>query len=224
MPYAPHYRVTWSGTLGVPDPVEIFAFGLSLDVGPSDFLNRDDLFPLAGACLDAWAATMKNHTHQMAGVDRVRVASIGANGKVPRNADGAFVQADATGWVQGGATGPVPAPQTALVVSLRSEMDDLTGRGRFYHPLPAAALDATFRMSTGATQTLVTVARDFVRAVNTASLAAGAGRVVVASQGSPTRAIPPANRLVTQVSVGRVLDTVRSRRNALDEAHQALAV
>jgi hypothetical protein len=57
-----------------------------------------------------------------------------------------------------------------------------------------------------------------VNAVNTTAGTRTAGTVVIASGGSALKGIAPGLRPVTGVSVGRVVDTMQSRRNALQES------
>lgn len=221
MAFQRHFRLVYSGTLG-PDtaPVEEWSFGLALNVG------EDLTIPTIGM-MEGYAADLAGRFDvllpRLSGAVRVRrcrVAAIGVDGKYLRYESGQYVLADQVRNVVGTSSGSSPWPQTALVCSLRSAMDDLTGRGRFYLPMPVASMGADLRISAADQTALVALLKTFVDGVNTTADAnVGIGRVCIASQGSTVRGIPPQNRPVVEVGVGRVMDTIRSRRAQLLEEH-----
>lgn len=146
---------------------------------------------------------------------RVRLAEVGADGKVLTNPDGSFRQSDSLGQSIPGS--PVNANlvkplQTACVVSLETARNGATGKGRMFLPCPRYAL--TVERSWGSAD--VTAIRDnaaeFIRAINGSAAIEGSVQVV-SSKGymSP----------VTGVKVGRYPDTQRSRRNAVLENYSS---
>jgi len=110
------------------------------------------------------------------------------------------------------ATGPVP-PQCAVVVSLRTNLFNKAGRGRFY--LPALATDkvSAGRILTAARDSIAVASQKMVQSLN------GAGYTVVVYHRSAKT-----HDNVTQVSVGDVFDTQRRRRDKLIEVRNTLSV
>lgn len=106
----------------------------------------------------------------------------------------------------------VPAPgQNTVAISLRTAL--ARGRahaGRFYAPTGAITITGTDGRISGIDATsLATAARAMVNGINTAL--AGQGQVVVFSK------IGQSVQPVTAIRVGRVIDTMRSRRASLPE-------
>jgi hypothetical protein len=224
-PTAPHLRVSFRGTLGrnVPAP-EIFSFGLALagGVGAGEpawlTTNQAGLKALAQRLqnsFDVLASAMSN----AASLQSIMVSAVGVDGLVRRTADGAYQQGEFIGARPGGVLHNGQAFQTALAISLRSRVAGPTGRGRFYLPLPAALSEAENGLISVVRRfELQNVALSFARDVNTAGATIGEGvRLVVASSGSVVRNLPPAANAVVEIGVGRALDTIRTRRNALGE-------
>jgi microcompartment protein CcmK/EutM len=133
---------------------------------------------------------------------------------------GAFVQGDANvATIAAGVYNAKPF-QVALAISLRTARAGPGGRGRFYIPVPAGdTVGADGLMSLAEVTGHRDRAKGFLDQVNADSVAAGFGRLVVASGGSITRGVAPALSDVTQVAVGRVFDTIQSRRSVLVEGH-----
>jgi hypothetical protein len=105
-----------------------------------------------------------------------------------------------------------PAPQVALVVSLGT--DFTRGRahaGRFYLPTPGFALSTAGVITEGQQAQVAQAAWAFIEDIVTAVPGWRVG--VVSDLGAGTE------RPVTHVRVGRVYDTIRSRRRSLDEAY-----
>lgn len=117
---------------------------------------------------------------------------------------------------QGGASN-MP-PQVSCVVTLETGITrGLACRGRIFFPAPVASVGADGRMPQAAADAIRAGARFLINSINAA---AGQGdRVIVASD-----VRGGAIREVTAVSVGRVLDTMRSRRTSLEEERASLAV
>lgn len=128
----------------------------------------------------------------------------------------------ATPVVGGGSSGA--APQLTLVSTLRGpDTRGAASKGRMYWPvsqLAGGGLDTSGRVSvTGATQYAHGVAT-FIRMVNARYATTGpAGVAVIASRAGAGRF-----QVVTSVTVGRVVDTMRSRRNKLVEDPQTATV
>jgi hypothetical protein len=225
--YSRHFRVTYSGTLG-PDttPVEEWAFNVSMGLGGSLAIpTREVLTDYAAGCRVPYSEIL-NAIQPTARLRRVRVAAIGTDGKVLRDAGGAFLQGDWLGNVPGGSSVTAAQPSyVALTVSLRTTLADPCGRGRFYLPSPGLALGADLRLTTQDQTNHTARAQAFLNGLNAfAANNAMLGKVCVASGGSTVKGIAPANREVISVHVGRVPDVIRRRRNQLVEEYSAVAV
>lgn len=107
---------------------------------------------------------------------------------------------------------PRHAPQVALAVSLQTART--RGRahaGRFYVPSPTYPIDSTGRISAADAEVMVGNASTLIESLNAALPEFIVG---VASDVGTGRF-----QAVTNVRVGRVLDTIRSRRSSLPEEY-----
>jgi hypothetical protein len=180
--------------------------------------NRAELTGFATACKNLWQTSAGALSTNIVKLTRVRAAAIDSEGHTPRDPAGAYQLGDSVVNLPAGGTGPNMAPQVALVVSLNSALEDLTGRGRFYLPMPAVALGDDLLISAADATMIAGRMKQLVEGINAAASGLAIGRVCVASGGSLGRSIAPANRPVISVGVGRALDTMRSRRAQLLEA------
>jgi hypothetical protein len=215
--------VTASGTL---PGGEIFSFGIALGrpglidggaavllLDPNDTVwgdVRDDVEAYWQSVPIASGARLMN----------VRIAPIGGDGKYSGPAVDKPVNG-ATGRA-GNWTGSTVPNQIALAATLHSAADLGRVKGRFYLPLPGAPVGADGRIGEGDRDSYETAASNFVNNLgNQPGLDVLDLRPVIASQGRRNSdgsvKIGPANHVVTAVSVGRTLDTVRRRRNSLSE-------
>ena len=230
MPAPLHYRLSFSGLIGTGQTQEIFSHGLAVATGTTSqpIIGRPAMATLATTLSNAWATHMAPMVCAVAQLTRVRVALVENTGNVSKDGAGTFQQGDWLGSKPGVGGPLILPPQLSVAVSLQSAASGPTGRGRFFVPSPQiGTLGADLRLATPVQQDFVTFCTAFVAAVNTAAAAVAGGslgRVVVPSGGSVSQGIAPANRPVTQVRVGRVVDTMRSRRNALLEAYVVGAV
>lgn len=105
-----------------------------------------------------------------------------------------------------------PAPQVALAISLDTALRrGRAARGRFYMPVPTSAIDSAGRISSGAAQAHAAAATTMLNAV--------AGSLVGWRVGVVSDIGVGAQEPVTNVRVGRVLDTIRSRRRSIPEEY-----
>lgn len=105
-------------------------------------------------------------------------------------------------------------PQVALAITLRTAKT--RGRahaGRFYIPLLSHSIGTDGRLSAAQASQIGERATTFLNDLNTAL--AGIGRLAVVSDVGTG-----AQNNVTHIEVGRVLDTMRSRRRSLEEDRQ----
>ena len=146
---------------------------------------------------------------KFANITTIKLNEIGPDG---RYVNPETVLEEIEGGLVGVADSVIYPPQVALVVSLDTAIR--RGRahaGRFYLPLPGSPLLSSGTLSAADQLSYVTQATSFVEQLNDAMQPWQVG--VVSDIG------PGAQQRVTSLRVGRVLDTMRSRRRSLDEAY-----
>jgi hypothetical protein len=146
---------------------------------------------------------------KFAQIDTVKLNEIGPDG---RYVNSETVVREIVGGIVGVADSVIYPPQVALVVSLDTAIR--RGRahgGRFYLPLPGPTLLSSGTLAVAEQEKYVDSATTLIEQLNNALQPWQVG--VVSDIG------PGAQQRVTHVRVGRVLDTMRSRRRSLDEAY-----
>lgn len=174
--------------------------------------NQDALTDMAADCV-AFFGNLNTGIHGSTVLTEVKLASIGADGKYT---DEPFVEAvsQAGGWTQGAVLHPY---QVSLAVSLDTDRRGASGRGRIYLPTPGFALQTDSTIQTvHAEGVRDQVATLLTNLNNNAGFDTTDTSVVIASSKG-------FNSPVTSVRVGRLLDTVRSRRRSLGEKYSASA-
>lgn len=209
--YDLHLRLTCSGVFqGLTGGAwERWSFRFNL----SD--NRQSTANFTAAALDDHAADLAAffalpaaRVGQYVRMTEVKLARIGIDGKYV--ADPLIKAVD----VRGSAAGAANFPQVALAVSLDTARRGPTGRGRFYLPGPFITLDVTNGLIPLATVNEIHGAvQGLLNNINNASgIDTLRSKVTIASSKGY-------NSDVTSVRVGRVADTIRSRRNELFETY-----
>lgn len=113
----------------------------------------------------------------------------------------------------GSSSGTYPA-QVALVATLETGLTrGLAHRGRIFLPSPKFPVDADGRITQANADACATSVASLISSINAVT---GYGSTIVASKGGINQAAGD-QRSVTGVTVGRVLDTMRSRRTSLPE-------
>lgn len=220
MAYAEHIRMTALGRLGSASGER---FSYSLNFGTN---NGAALLPFTAAGLqdafdDCAADVVAFHGSQGAGIsppavlEEVKFARIGTDGKYTDDPYLVNVT-DTPGGSNSGFTGGTP-PQSALCISLTTGRRGPSGKGRFYVPMFATQIDsATLLMPDAIRDAAQAQAATFIEALgNQPGIDALGLKVVVAS----TKGY---NTVVNGVRVGRVVDTIRSRRRQLPEAYDPI--
>lgn len=224
MPFKSHYRVTALGTLGTSQ--ERFSYGLNMapNNGAGDANGVEGTITLND---DAWADVAEDlrsfhgaagtHLSSRAVLTGVKVAKIGADGKYLEDPK-YFDVVDTPGGSTLSSNSHLILPQTAVAVSLVTARRGPSGKGRFYLPMPIAGIDAgTFE----ADPTIITSIRDSAQTlINDLNNAPGFDLTEVKVCVASTKGF---NTGVTGVRVGRILDTIRTRRAQLVENHTAVA-
>ncbi len=205
--YKPHLRLSLTGVLGDMGQ-EAFSFGVSLSTGVLAGEQNGPLFQdIVQDCV-AYFQRPDTQISQSARLREVKLAFIGADGKYTNNA---LISAPLD----------IPGPdararhpfQCSLAVSLGTDRRGSSGRGRYYLPMPAMGVGADGEISNGDALFCRNSAQTWLNALNNSpGVDNTTGGVIIASgKGFETK--------VTTVRVGRVVDTVRSRRRSLDEAY-----
>lgn len=117
-------------------------------------------------------------------------------------------------------------PQNSPAVSLRTSVDrGLASKGRMYLPPVGAfaSLSNDGRLSITQATELATAVRRLCSELNNAQNTWGGGGATHGVVGIASDRGAGAFRIVSRVACGRVVDTIRSRRNALDEDYQEAA-
>jgi hypothetical protein len=219
-----HVRVTWSGTLGTT-ATEIWSMGLAFT--PNALSEADDVPALAtmetaaAAMRAAWATHLAPKcATNIVKLTRTRVALIGDDGRTERTGAGAYKHKDDVTVVNATGTSSGFPFQVAMAITTLSERAGRTGRGRFYLPLPAVLVGGTDGLLSDANRDAFATAADgFITACRSAAAAGWDGLPVIASAGSALDNLEPALLPIMRIKVGKALDTLRSRRNALDETY-----
>lgn len=199
----PFWRVTYSGRLY---SAEKWSISLSV-VGPTGQPTQAD----ADAARTAFWPGMRGSVTSNVVMETAKVARIGADGLY--GAMNAVVSTQPAFESSGSGTGTLMPPQCALAVTLLgSQPRAAAGRGRFYLPAPAVTFATDGRISAANAESIANAAAGLVNRLN----AALNGDVcIVGPQTEKGRA--PAYQRVAGVRVGRVVDTVRSRRSSFPE-------
>lgn len=223
MAYAtPFHKIVAIGTQGA----DIFNWTLNVapsdatPLGPSNSGFTDNIANLIAAWhVKSSGAGGPGHFSSVK-LTSVKVNRIGTDGKYM---DSTTFESVFGSPLAGSQTGAF-IPQAAMCVTLRTAVARGRGsRGRFYLP-PIQAMNPSALSSDGAIDgdlyqaPLVANIKDLLDDINGAYAEPGIdglGRVsVVSNIGAGV------SRAVTVVSLGRVVDTIRSRRNKLDEAYK----
>lgn len=222
MAYVPHHRITMSGTLQRRGDVsatniEIFSMSLACDVGgvgpitgPLTGGVADEVFDL---CIGYFRASETGISND-AQLQEVKFAAIGPDGKYL-----AAPTVRSTGTYSLSNRPTRQAPQ----VSYRVSLDDGEGlrptRGGWYVPYPDFSVNDNRQMITSDTVQAATSAQTFLIALNDVDTGTYALRAVIASSKGSGRNAP-----VRNVRVGTTYDTIRTRRNGLQEVYANRAV
>lgn len=226
MPYIPHFRLTVSGVLGPrATPSEAFSFGVSLGDN-SGVVSLPPSAEFDQMCAETVTFFGQSNTKvtTAAAITEIRLAMIGPEGRVVLNGDGSYAQykkAYTTG-ANGTVTTVFHPFQVATGVSMLTPRSGQNGRGRFYLPASALSVGTDGRISAADAQIVSLSCAGWLSTLNAAMT--GTSRVIVASQGSVRQGLGPVNSPVTSVRVGRVLDTIRSRRTSLLEEYSTNTV
>lgn len=188
--------------------------GETFSIGLSSVPNFPGSYPLdpatviddiAGVFADWWPT---QSIASAAALTTVKFNRIGPDGRYESQDE--TILADIVPPVTGGGTSGQPA-QVALAITLdTNRLRGLAARGRFYLPVPSAPVAADGLISTATAQLYADGATELINDLNAIL---GDDRPI----GVASDVRQGAFQVVRQVRVGRVYDTIRSRRRALPE-------
>lgn len=145
--------------------------------------------------------------------------------------DGRYILPETNEWLYptpiAGDSAQTVVPQAACAVSLLSVVPrGRAARGRFYLPPIGSygAVSTDGRISATAAGQIATSVATLIDSINDVYTAAQTGDSSVGRVGVTSNIGAGAERIVASVKVGRVADTIRSRRTSLDEDYQSAAV
>lgn len=152
-----------------------------------------------------------------------RIYVIGTNGKMEGNAP--LMKEYAASELRGGGGSTKYPPQIAVACSTLAENRGAAQFGRFYLPGPTAGIGSDFRLSTGDAIIYQQMAVTFLKAVADSIdlMLTTSATAVHVSKGPPGSSVGTIQE-VKRVRVGRVLDTLHSRRRSLEEDYQVSGV
>lgn len=159
------------------------------------------------AAVQNWWTTQTQFGGAKSKLDLVKLNAIGPNGKYlhPWTNLKEITPAATNGL------NSTHAPQVAAVATLLTGVTrGPSSKGRIYLPAPIAAVGDAGTITPAVQDSMATAVKALIDAVNAVS----AGRSVIVASGVGSGA----ERTVTRVEVGAVLDTMRSRRRSLPEA------
>lgn len=210
-PKPAHLRLTWSGVFGtLAGPIEEWSFGLALPTEATiDPFTDAQIDALAQGMRTCYVSTLAPRMPSDVILTECRFANVNGLGRVKLRADGSYVQGINT-VPQPGLDNPVAIPlQTALCVSLVTARPGPSGKGRFFLPWPSQFLNiGTKTLDANQATVMLDACRDFLVAVNGLT----PGDVSVASTKGYLST-------VIGLRVGRVPDTMRSRRERVPEGY-----
>jgi hypothetical protein len=201
----PFMRLSLSGTLY---DHEAWSTGFTL-INPNDPVGAT-FSDVPQAIRDAAIILITNGgIASIAKIDTIKFNLIGTDGKYVDKSNSNTFEVKPAG---SGGGSVHPAPQLALAVSLRTGLSrGLAHAGRSYLPVPSNEPDGSGRLTAAAVVAYHGQMLDFVNSVN---IGADGWRIGVVSnlRGG-------AQHLCTGIRIGRVLDTIRSRRTSMPEEY-----
>jgi len=201
-----HYLLSFGGTL---KGEESWTMGLRIiGLGALDQNGEEAVLADYVAALEsAWGTQVV--TGQGTRLTWAKLNQIGIDGKYTKSWTNLH-EWDLPGVSAPGA-GSMKPNQITMVVSLTTNTSrGLAHAGRLYFPAPGADIQADGRVSVAHQGDQLASAKAFIDTLNNAS----DGSIIIAS-----KVREGAQHTVTGVRIGRVLDTMRSRRSSMKEEH-----
>jgi hypothetical protein len=201
--YQPHYRLAFGGPLFTTEEWSCRLNITSAGTLPTSG-EADTMLPTLATALTNWVLASQSYLSTAVGLSWVKFNLINALGHYtdPDNSR----TMEVTGGIVGTGTPGVP-PQTALVVSLMTAHNrGKAHAGRIYTPCLAAGVGSNGKIAASSAD-IGAAMTTLLNSIN--STVTPAGVSVIAPTGESNH--------VTRVRVGKVYDTIRTRRNKLTE-------
>lgn len=214
MPVPEHIKIVFRGVFD--NTPEIWSFSTKWsskhagdpDAAAANVIEADVITALNGLFNNAW-------WQSSAICDGYRAYDIGTDGNMVGNPN--IVEWVGAARIKGSAAAHKYPPQIALCVTTEAENRGPGRYGRFFLPGPAIALDTDARLSSGGVGTYVSSVTQFLKDVSDAIDApftlTGSSMLNVSAVGTGS------SQVVKRVRIGRVYDTLRTRRGALQEEY-----
>lgn len=215
MPYRVHNRLSVFGTRNVStEVVESWTWSINFGnpLGSVRAASPTDNDGIAAKLSAFWEGRPANLTSRKTYMAGFKWNQIGPDGRYTGSATPNTYYFAGDG-IPGLNDVPAVPPQTALVVSLRTDFRGRSARGRFYLPIDKVSLGVDWSIPTEPALILPQVV-SLIDGLNTqfGQGPGGAGELVVASS-------KDANYPVTELWVGNYLDTQRRRRRSFEESY-----
>lgn len=218
MAYLPHLRATFKGEFRASPTAEAYEqwntsvalrYGGSLSTASGQERAND----LRADWIKFWES-MSLYVSTNTFLTEVRLDQVGADGKIV--ADPIFAQGPTYG---GGGMVPKQPPSCAVVLTLDTLTRGRSRFGRMFLPITSVPLGTDGAMSASDQGSILTACKTFIQDVSNApGIDAGSEVVVASGVGGGSL------NTVRSVRVGRVIDTMRSRRRSMDESYKSASV
>jgi hypothetical protein len=221
-----HLKVSYRGVfVGTP---EIWSHSHSLRL-PSGLEDPTPGATVTNLSLDAlaaaWTALASALLIDVVQLTDIRCYEIGSDGRMVGNPH-MRLYAGTSGPKGAGTVGRLP-PQVAIAVTTEGANRGPGRFGRFYLPLVKFLPGPDLRMSTGDQTQVLNASKTFLLAMRDSYSLAGSPDVVdvnpinVSTLGGGGNG---SSQEVTRIRVGRVYDTIRRRRSAMDESYATVSL
>jgi|SRR5664279_14801 len=201
--YQPHYRLAFGGPLYTDEEWSCRLNITSAGDLPDD-AAADGMLPDLVTALSTWVTAANSNLSQATGLSWVKFNEINALGHYVNAGSSRVAEVNPIVYGPGS---PILPPQVAVVVSLRTaHTRGKAHAGRMFTPALAASVNGAGLFGSG-TQVAGT-ATSLLNAIN--AVVTPAGVSIISATGE--------SNAVTRVAVGRVFDTMRTRRRSLSES------
>lgn len=220
MPVPTHFKFTVRGHFGTTDEGWSFGWHMNRDVSGGTDAELDDIDESAvTTAVTSYIGSV--YVGDKVVIDDWRAYVIGTDGTMEGSAP---LQHIFTGTLpKGGNASATYPPQVALKITTVALERGPAQFGGWYLPIPSQGIGTDCRLSAATALTYATQASTFLKNVSNAIDMPGvttSSAAVNVSKGPPG-STTGTRQEVDHVEVGRVLDTIRSRRNKLLEERQA---
>lgn len=220
MPAPSHYRATFKGEFkssATGEPFELWNTSIALRPGGS--VSTASMQQIADDLRDdfaAWCSTTESGFAGNTWFTEVRLDHVGENGRIDQDAVFSPVSGGGATYSPGSAYLP---PSCAVVLTLDTGGRGRSRFGRMYLPLLKVLMTNEGTIGEGQQLEILNSCATLLRNMsNLPGIDGGAGIVVASNAGGG------ALKDVQSIRVGRVVDTMRSRRRSMDESYRSVTL